>query len=93
MKERNSKLTIVTGVSGAGDIALVCILVWGLRPAIRWSKKVMMAACTSFSGIAVLPRLIAFQVGLVTVNTRRIIGLPDLTRLTGQLHNNQLKKS
>jgi hypothetical protein len=57
-KERK-KLTSDAGTSGMGVTVLVWILLFGLIPAIRWSKKVMMAACTSFSSMAGLPRLIA----------------------------------
>ena len=41
----------------------------------------MMTACTSFSGMAGIPSLIALQVGAICVNTRLTIGLPDLTRI------------
>ncbi len=43
------------GVSDIGMAAFVSTLVFGLIPAIRWSMKVMMAACTSFSSMAGLP--------------------------------------
>ncbi len=39
--------------------------------------KVIMAACTSFSRMAGLRCLIAFQARLVTVNTSRTIGLSE----------------
>ncbi len=41
----------------------------------------MMAACTSFSGMAGIPLLIALPVASITVNTRLAIGLPDLIRI------------
>lgn len=39
--------------------------------------KVIMAACTSFSRMAGLPWLIAFQARLVTVNTSLTIGISE----------------
>ena len=58
LKERSRKLTIVTRVSAIDEVTLVWIRWLVLSPAIRWSKKVIMAACTSFSCMAVILILI-----------------------------------
>lgn len=52
-KERKNELA--TGVKTVleGGAALVLIVVLGLSPTIRCSKKVMIAACTNFSSMAV----------------------------------------
>ena len=51
-----------------------------------------MAACTSFSGMAGIPSLIALQVGAICVNTRLTIGLPDLTRINRIIAQEKAKK-
>lgn len=51
-----------------------------------------MAACTSFSGMAGIPLLIALQVGAICVNTRLTIGLPELTRINRIMAQTKTKK-
>ncbi|MDB9375649.1 hypothetical protein [Nodularia sphaerocarpa] len=51
-----------------------------------------MAACTSFSGMAGIPLLIALQIGAICVNTRLTIGLPELIRINRIIDQQQAKK-
>jgi len=52
----------------------------------------MMAACTSFSGMAGLPQLIALLVKLLSLTTPCFIGLPYFTEISSIVTDEKAKE-